>query len=119
MTDREYLELAAKAAGIKYDAPTSKPHQVSGAWFGLWMVIHEEPYEGQRRYWNPLTNDGDALRLAVQLGICFGPNFDGDTAVAFGREGQNICEDHGTDRYAATRRAIVRAAALTGKTVTP
>jgi len=90
VNDKELLELAAKAVG------------------GMSEDI-------DCAIWNPLTDDGDALRLAVKLRICFGPNFDEDTAVAFGREGRNICEPYGTDPYAATRRAIVRAAAAIGK----
>ena len=34
-TDRELLELAAKAAAIEYDPSRSKPHPVSGAFWGL------------------------------------------------------------------------------------
>ena len=104
MTDKELLELAARAAGIGcYD-----PDHIGV--YGIWVEDAGDEY-----YWNPLTDDGDALRLAVKLRICFGPNFDEDTAVAFGREGRNICEPYGTDPYAATRRAIVRAAAAIGK----
>ena len=33
--DKTLIELAAKAAGIKYDPEASKPNPVSGAWFGL------------------------------------------------------------------------------------
>ena len=93
MTDRELLENAAKAAGLPWDQ---------------WVINGDAS-------WNPLTDDGDALRLAVKLGICFGPNLDGDMAVAFGSDGRNITEEHGDDLYAATRRAIVRAAAENGK----
>ena len=128
--DKELLELAAKAAGI---TGWQSKH-------GYWNMTDTD---GQRRTccsnwpnfdpstgtkisptfsdavadlnWNPLDDDYDALRLAVKLRICFGPNFDEDTAVAFGREGRNICEPYGTDPYAATRRAIVRAAAAIGK----
>lgn len=92
MNDSELIDLAAKAAG-------------------LWDYKNDcvdIP-------WSPLTNDGDALRLAVKLGICLGPNFDGDAAVAFSREGRNICEAYSNDRCAATRRAIVRAAAEIGR----
>jgi hypothetical protein len=93
MTDRELLELAAKVAGK--------------------MVKADGIYQFDD--WDPLTNDGDALRLAVKCGICFGPNLDGDRAVAYGEDGRNIVELHGTDPYAATRRAIVRAAAEIGR----
>ena len=111
MSDRELLEMAAKAAGVEYD-----PKQLSQ--FGLWLVIHGEPSEYQRRYWNPLKDDGDALRLAVKIGIsktlllevgCGGVDceFQRCTAQAF--------YSHDGDPYAATRRAIVRAAAEIGK----
>jgi hypothetical protein len=98
MTDRELLELAAKAAGI--DA-----RRLPNAW----------PHRFDDDQWDPLIDNGDALRLAVKCGICFGPNLDGDRAVAYGKNGRNIVELHGTDPYAATRRAIVRAAAEIGR----
>ena len=95
MTDRELLELAAKAIGKSY-------------------VDGDSWDEGAG--WNPLTDDGDALRLAVKLGI--GVHFNvyrkEDCAIA-GSDGsyqeQKLCDDP----YAATRRAIVRAAADIGR----
>ena len=119
-TDRELLELAAKAAGIEYDVEASKPHPTSGAWFGLWLVIHGEPNEFTRRRWNPLTDDGDALRLAVNLRLDFYEGVgDGPEAWAgYYKPGHGkqkfSCEPMGDDPYAATRRAIVRAAAELG-----
>jgi hypothetical protein len=68
------------------------------------------------RYWNPLTDDGDALRLAVQLkrrvSVCVDHTnvdwwADADTLL-------DICQNAGDDPCAATRRAIVRAAAAIG-----
>ena len=56
MTDREMLELAAKAAGIK------------GRSTSLGFITMEAGYDADPLYWNPLTNDGAALRLAVKLG---------------------------------------------------
>ena len=108
MTDRELLENAAKAAGLEF----AKWDDELGAIY--WP--HRSPLTSCH-LWNPLTDDGDALRLAVKLGICFGPNLDGDMAVAFGSDGRNITEEHGGDSYAATRRAIVRAAAEIGKAI--
>jgi len=108
MADRMLLEDAAKAVGFHFHG-----HR-TGDKYGL---VYENCYcstTGNAEdwfVWKPLTDDGDALRLAVKLGICFGPNLDGDTAVAFGEDGRNITEPHGSDPYAATRRAIVRAAA--------
>lgn len=55
-------------------------------------------------YWNPLTNDGDAFRLAVK---CL-PFY----TLRYSREDWEKC---GEDGYAATRRAIVRAAAEIGR----
>lgn len=106
MTDRELLELAAKAAGMKviHDAADR----------GLW--IH-----GVEDEWNPLTDDGDALRLAVKLDIDFYMGAgDGPEAWAGyylpGRENKkHACEPVNKDPYAATRRAITRAAAEIGR----
>ena len=93
MTDREMLELAAKAAGIEH---LSSEYCVSGP--ELWDIE-------RKRWWRPLTNDGDAFRLMVALRLW--------------RDDPDICriervEDHDGDAYAATRRAIVRAAAQIG-----
>jgi hypothetical protein len=115
MTDRELLELAAKAADVKYDAEASKPHPKRGVFWGLWLVIDGEPSEYQRRYWNPLTDDGDALRLAVRLKIDV-KHYD-DYVVGWfdgGYIGTGKIMYEG-EPYAATRRAITRAAAEIGK----
>lgn len=93
MTDRELLEKAAKAAGIPYDA---LPHSSS-----TWVK------------WNPLTDDGDALRLAVKLRIDIVHFSDLVRADVNGLE--DCHEQNGIDPYAATRRAIVRAAATIGE----
>lgn len=53
--DKELLELAAKAADI--------PERVIGAPGGMYNCDER----GWHRNWNPLTDDGDALRLAVKL----------------------------------------------------
>ncbi len=130
MTDRELLELAAKAAGIEYDAERSMPHPVSGAWFGLWLVYHREPHEFDRRHWNPLTDDGDALRLAVELGLAVMPypifSTPKHTALAKLNQSRDVMRGsgiaevvpYGDDPLAATRRAIVRAAAEIGRVTT-
>jgi len=101
MTDRELLEAAARAAGLPafWDDLAGR------------MRIVSDDCKSFFTYWEPLTDDGDALRLAVKLKLCFGPNFDGDLAVCFGDNGRNITEAFGADHYAATRRAITRAAA--------
>jgi len=99
-SDKELLELAAKAAGYNFE------------WFGQHFHIAID----DRRFtsWNPLTDDGDALRLAVKLQMTI--HIDGNlTDVQTGMEFST--EAHLDDPYAATRRAIVRAAAEIGKTL--
>jgi hypothetical protein len=122
MTDRELLEIAARAAGYcvkwkdAYDAgfldqdlrilPEERQH----------FIFASFPF----KEWNPLADDGDALRMAVKLGI--------DIVVSVARPARSAAcppdqigpehyleEDHNGDPYAATRRAIVRAAAEIGK----
>ena len=101
MTDREMLEFAAKAAGIEIEiTATGLPWLASG-----------------KRPWNPITDDGDALRLAVKLGIRVCPvTADGRNAyAAHDRLAGGVGEPHNGDPHAATRRAIVRAAAEIGR----
>jgi hypothetical protein len=99
MTDKELLELTAKAAGIERSD------------FG-WAV----PGFGIGS-WDPLENDGDSLRLAVKLEIDYTIR-NGATWVNWPVNETGMCvhhEVHGNDPYAATRRAITRAAAEIGK----
>jgi hypothetical protein len=56
MNDRELLELAAKAAGLLLEHPDDEDG----------VFIAREKYRNGY-VWNPLTDDGDALRLAVKL----------------------------------------------------
>lgn len=111
LIDRELLELSAKAA--RYEI----------GWIDSITWIQE----GERfvECWNPLTDDGDALRLAVKLGL----NVDVHRQTALG--GTPLVEvrgyvyrrsvaieqaaDNGASLESATRRAIVRAAAEIGK----
>ena len=116
MDDRTMLELAAKAAGVDWMPATTEKGIELEPVFGLWLRIHGEPSEHQRRRWNSLTDDGDALRLAVKLGMevyidnhpngCECVEVESHTHKA-GRFVYNLDDDPG----AATRRAITRAAA--------
>lgn len=107
MTDRELLELAARAAGIGlFDDEHGE----------TWRVYYTAP-NGLKRYtrWNPLTDDGAALRLAVKcnLNVCVGY---GSVSACLQDDGSfHRTEEIKDDPYAATRRAIVRAAAEIGR----
>ena len=98
MTDRQLLELAAKAAGYDY-----KP--CNGG-----IVV-----DGIPGNWNPLIDDGDALRLAVDLNLQVACGTFKDEEVSVYSFGQPPVTEVVQDRYAATRRAIVRAAAAIGE----
>ena len=103
-TDRELLELAAKAAGI------------DAHWGDGWqshMMFRALPRPNSPLVanveWNPLTDDGDALRLAVKCKIDvvqFSLLVRADVAGL-----PDVREPYNGDPHAATRRAIVRAAA--------
>jgi hypothetical protein len=102
MTDKKLLELAAKAAGIDLN-------QVNGPIVNGGVRLQDN--------WNPLTDDGDALRLAVKLELTLGAPFDHTIAMVWTSDITNFtgsAEKEG-NIYAATRRAIVKAAANIGK----
>ena len=99
---RELLELAAKAAGID-----------------LWAEWGESGLNGRYRIgqdgdqWNPLQDDGDALRLAVRCAQMYGwKTFMKRWLLAMMNQGGSL-----NDHTLATRLAIVRAAAEIGRTM--
>lgn len=104
-TDRELLELAAKAAGLRINtkAQAERDVLIDPSAASLWLA-------NGTTGWNPLTDDGDALRLAVKLRLSIEQNHIG-SAVLVGNTSREKYVDHGDDPAAATRRAIVRAAA--------
>ena len=104
MTDRELLEAAAKAAGIVIEDWTGDTPRVVEMFRGHLPNYNE---------WNPLIDDGAALRLAVKLGITVLLHHKWIYSSTRNREDYSIRyeEPHDNDPYAATRRAIVRAAA--------
>lgn len=97
MTESEMLELAAKAAGIK-------PFMKCG------------PNNEAVPSWNPLADDGDAFGMAVSLGldICLYGGFVSVSTEYGGAKFSELYINHDS-RKAATRRAIVRAAAEIGR----
>ena len=123
MTDRELLELAAKAAGIRLDKWADETEELS-ACFSAYLPVagreSEYPEYWVHDVWNPLTDDGDALRLAVKLRLSMvldSSGFKGPTTWVRGGAGLRTekTQYHEGDPYAATRRAIVNTAAEIGK----
>lgn len=115
MEDRELIELSAKAAGFNFRWFRVKqwknmkgkigPYRYLTGTVDVYGSHHTKP-------WNPLTDDGDALRLAVSLNIHI-------RLWVYACEAQWECEstglihasDCGGDVCAATRRAITMMAA--------
>ena len=103
--DRELIVLAGRAAGTD--------------------IFYDDFHDGAPCYyaedidcnimWNPLEDDGDAFRLSVKLGLAVTCTLSAKTSWA-GIHCYDFAEDHGDDPLAATRRAIVRAAAEIGRT---
>lgn len=103
MTDRELLEYAAKAAGIA--GPYDEGVQA------IQFAAKATAYGEVRSYWDPLHDDAEAFRLAVKLDLLGDPRFWHERSVEY-----TVAAMSGDrqDPYAATRRAIVRAAAQIG-----
>ncbi len=117
MTDRELLELAAKAGGYAHHEYVENSARdgrvVTGHYDSLLEVCI-----------NPITDDGDALRLAVKLMIrvsvnrAFRLSIPGCVTVEYpDRDGFYFALGEAVTNgpYAATRRAITRAAAEIGR----
>lgn len=116
-TDRELLELAAKAVGF------DTTHRMNAKRLQLDppvdALLVRRNGELVTTGWNPLIDDGDALRLAVKLRLDISPQPDDKIEVSNQWENEDdfrwAWESYGGDAFAATRRAIVRAAAEIGK----
>ncbi len=115
--DRELLELAAKAAGVEGNY---EPKYFCGAGPNDHGIYVEET----GWLWNPIDDSGDALRLAVKLGLSVVPypiyQPEKHSVIVKQRRQSDtmreanptqVMELYGDDPYAATRRAIVLAAA--------
>ena len=109
-TDRELLELAAKAAGI--EIATWSNCQAGG------FLARECLPERRDRFWNPLTDDGDALRLAVKLDFTidqYQTTKECSVSLCYANKTLASCFYGEIGKEAATRCAIVRAAAKVGE----
>jgi len=116
MNDRELLEAAAKAAGIDAEWHIDVDADFDEKYLGMFLKGARSP--DNNKYWNPLTDDGDALRLAVKLGLRFCAAGNGGNVSVVGHSFDAlgvVVMPNNDDPYAATRRAIVRAAAEIGR----
>lgn len=108
MTNRELLELAAKAAGF-----------VNQGYCEVGFLFTGTGESGAFYKWNPLTDDGDALQLLMEL-LQYGIELrfeKTNTLVGVGI-GPFWCEEVAEPHPdVALRRAIVRAAAEIGKAI--
>jgi hypothetical protein len=109
MNDQELLEAAATTLGIIGQWVEDFG---SGDYYyrGNSSGIHYRQKDGIYVVWNPLTDDGDALRLAVDL--CLSIDFLTRSVATETPSGDLFGELHHGDPRAATRRAIVHAAAF-------
>ncbi|MFU7349580.1 hypothetical protein [Pseudomonas paraeruginosa] len=111
MNDRELLELAAKAAGLKAKWFKVKKWKEYGN-SRMLIGYHDVFGTHHSRPWDPLNNDGEALRLAVAVGVF-------DSIMSYGKflswleDAQEVIDD-GTSAF---RRAITCYAAEIGRTM--
>ena len=107
MTDHELCLAASKAAGYTVES-------AHGGWY------HCTAPKVPNRIWNPLKSDMDAFRLMVDCDVELLILEDATyTYTASEYDLHGASEHHGTNKHAATRRAIVRAAAAMGKAEWP
>lgn len=108
MNDRTLLELAARAAGF--------------TGYGFFLGddgIDVSDETGTRFAWNPLTEDGHALRLAVKRGLVVTPDRENQRTLVSNQAGHEYCAIYWDKlgEMAATRLAITEAAAEIGKSM--
>jgi hypothetical protein len=103
MTDRELLEMAANAAGYEVEI-------CNNAGYERFLITSYGRQGGiYKTEWRPLEDDGDAFRLIIKLKL-----LDLWSSAPL----KQPIAGWKTDAYAATRRAIVEAAAVIGSTTT-
>lgn len=123
MTDRELLELAAKAAGLVVHAKNQAGRDACGAGdVGLWIV-------NVSTCWNPLIDDGDSRWLQVELRLSVLMRDHRVEVISWPQPPMLLgfsdehppqvkaWEPYGSDPRAAVRRAVLRAAAEIGRTM--
>ncbi len=109
MNDRTLLELAARAAGYAVDC----------GFADCPLIYGEDAGTDGPREWNPITDDGDALRLAVTRGLVVTPDRENQRTLVSNSAGHEYCAIYWDKlgEMAATRLAITEAAAEIGKSM--
>jgi len=101
--ERRLMEMAAKAAGYRVtDVRAISARDI--------VLLNDA---GGHDVWNPLTDDGDAFRLAVKLRLDIEFLNRGGEVVFVGGVFSELLDSH--DPLSATRRAVVRVAAAIGE----
>ncbi len=121
-SDRELLELAAKANGLPWKWVKCPAYKIEVPGLLYRDEAHEVDYYPG---WNPLENDGDALRLFTRLpfrtlyvsevGVTV--SWEREDGSGHGFKCDEYASEHQGNMNAATRRAIVRAAAAIGRAI--
>ena len=116
MKTPELLEKAAFAAGLEFRFRSRTPA-------GLFCLIPLPKGGASWGFWNPLKDDSQALWLAIRIQASVSVDISlGVRVVALGVCGQrrvDVLEPLTEDLAATGRRALVRAAAAVGATMTP
>jgi hypothetical protein len=111
MDDKELLHLAAKAHGLNIKAISiNQDDNFDG------LIVGSKNTKNKTK-WNPLNSDADALHLAVKLRFEVSISDELKSTTVWFLEVNECTELFLSDPYAATRRAIVRAAAEIGKSI--
>lgn len=101
MTDKELLELAARAAGVT-------------------LRYNSIGTQDARYAWKPLEDDGEAFRLAVKMGFRIIVDYDLSRSHAYcDASGRWVTSPHNDNPVDATRRAVVGLAAEIGRQQKP
>jgi uncharacterized protein involved in tellurium resistance len=104
MTDREMLELIAKAMG--YD---------DAEWTAKYGCIVTAKINGSRCFWNPLTDDGDCFRMESALKIDIDWGVVDVMSKSYGDYHEEPYANHNGDKNAARRKASCMVAAMIGR----
>jgi hypothetical protein len=108
MSDRELLEMAAKAAGYKWRKDIAELRNANSV-TDLWIY-------GVSTVWNPLDDNGETLSLLLKLELMI--SYEPYCKVQIWNSTVSVTEFWGAVGIEkATRRATVRAAAEIGRSI--